>query len=140
VKKVLLGGALMGVAALGVTGPASASVKQSPVQWNVKCENIAKLHLRKGVDCAHTLKNGQHWDFPKGVRFQKDFTTSGTALSIQVSDHGRGRERVALRDRSWREVRPAPGRGGPVLGLRHTAGDRGGGDEEVLNTSTLLLS
>jgi hypothetical protein len=83
VKKVLLSGALLGVAALGATGPASASVKRSPVHWNVKCENIAKLHLRKGVDCAHTLKRGQHWDFPKGVRFQKDLTTSGNALSIK---------------------------------------------------------
>lgn len=82
-KKVLLGGALIGAAILGATGPASASVEHSPVHWNVKCENIAKLHLRKGVDCAHTLKKGQHWDFPKGVRFQKDLTTSGTKLSIK---------------------------------------------------------
>ena len=82
-KTVLLRGALMGVAVFGLSGAALASGKQPPVHWNVKCENIAKLHLRKGLDCAHTLKKGQHWDFPAGVKFQKDLTTSGTKLAIK---------------------------------------------------------
>ena len=76
-KKVLLGGALMAVAALAAAGPASAKA----VHWNVKCEKIAKLQLRAGIDCAHTVKAGQTWTFPKGVWWQKDFTTTGTALS-----------------------------------------------------------
>ncbi len=69
IKKVLLSGALMGIAVLGVAGPASASV-----HWNVKCAKQVKLLrvtgtklvLRPG-DCARTLKPGQEWVFPKGV-------------------------------------------------------------------------
>ena len=76
-KKLLL--PLAAVATLGVL----ASTASASVHWGVKCEQIAKLKLRKGVDCAHTLKKGQHWNFPKGVWFEKNFTTSGAPLSVK---------------------------------------------------------
>ena len=64
-----------------VLGVLASSASAKPVHWNVKCEKIVKLHLRKGIDCAHTVKAGKTWKFPKDVWWQKDFTTTGTALS-----------------------------------------------------------
>jgi hypothetical protein len=87
-KKVLLGGALMAVAALGAAGPASAKA----VHWNVKCikpsVKLDILKLRKGVDCAHVVKAGQTWKFPKGTWFAREYASNGTPLSLIIHlDH-----------------------------------------------------
>ncbi len=86
-RRMFIAAAFAALAALVIATAAQASVK-----WNVRCEKIAKLPLRKG-DCAHTLQPGRTWTFPKGVLAQKDYTLTGQALSIHprlilVGGHG----------------------------------------------------